>query len=88
MTADKFLDRFLNEEDLKENERINTIWLDSAIEVMNEYAKYHVKLALKEAAKKTIDIHHDIADLPQNCNDYEESVILFIENCYDLNKIK
>lgn len=88
MTAEKFMDDFLNEEDLLPEERTNTIWVDSAIDTMKAFAKYHVKLALKKAAEGCIDIHHEIADLPQNCNDYEEAVTQYIENIYSLEQIK
>lgn len=88
ITAEKFMDKFLNEEDLKPEEKTNRIWVDCAIDTMKAFAQYHVKLALEKAAKGCIDIHHEIADLPQNCNDYEEAITQYIENIYSLENIK
>jgi 23S rRNA maturation-related 3'-5' exoribonuclease YhaM len=56
--------------------------------VATQYAKAHVEEALKEAAKRTIEIHHSIADLDQECNDYEESVTKYIKGSYSEEKFK
>ena len=85
MTAEQIINEHYNMDKDEDGNKVMYFW--SVKDAMIEFAKYHVKQALKEAAKRTNDVYNDIADLNSNCNDYEESITEYIENCYN-DKIK
>lgn len=61
---------------------------ENAISAMVEFAKLHVKAALEFAAKRAIDLHHNEAELDNNCNDYEEAAEKYITDSYPETLIK
>jgi hypothetical protein len=75
-TAEEFLD---------EQVQTRSKWVTT---VMIEFAKLHVKAALEVAAKRAIHLHHDVAELDNNCNDYEEAAKRYIHESYPETLIK
>lgn len=63
-----------------------SVWCNSEedmYDALREFAKFHVKAALKAASKLDFeDITHSEA------NDYQEAVQLTIKECYPLENIK
>lgn len=67
-----------------EENTTKTVWTDIATESMIEFAKLHVRAALKAASEVELD---DTSLMPK-ANDFEESRELSILNSYPENLIK